>query len=293
MAVLKLRWLALVGLAGCLPNVDYGGTEYRCDDGRSCPFCVTEVPPERPDAAIPPDMIDAGADASGLPIDPPMISVPASSFVQGCTPFVGEDNCPLDAAPSESISLSAYRIDQFEVSQGNYAFCVAAGICTEPSGDYDPTGTPTLPVVQVSYSQAATFCDWLGRRLPTESEWERAARGTDQRRYPWGADAPSCTLVQFDGCEGDLLPVGSVTGGNSPIGASDLAGNAAEWVADFYSPTYYPQGPNVDPPGPGSGSDRVVRGGSHRDDAEKLRTFQRERARPDETDGARGFRCAQ
>jgi formylglycine-generating enzyme required for sulfatase activity len=221
-----------------------------------------------------------------------MIDIPASSFVQGCI-FFGDEGCPFDAMPNESISLSAYRIDRHEVTQEDYEVCVQMGPCTAPAGDYDPAGAPRIPVANVTHGQAAAFCGWLGRRLPTESEWERAARGTDQRTYPWGEDTPSCVRAQKDGCDGDRINVESLPEGRSPVLAFDMAGNVSEWVADWYNPAYYPTADNVDPPGPASGTERVVRGGSQASGDDDLTTWRRDRARPDETDENRGFRCAQ
>jgi formylglycine-generating enzyme required for sulfatase activity len=179
---------------------------------------------------------------------------------------------------AHEVTLSAYEIDRTEVTVGVYARCVAAGACDAsrvPAGDprFD---RPSLPVTHVTWADAAGFCAWAGGRLPTEAEWELAARGSTGRAYPWGNvyNPRLCNHGAFAPDETDatdgfvwLAPAGSLPDGNTPAGVADMAGNAAEWVADFYEVDAdghgYPDGPVVDPRGPLSGAYHVVRGGSY------------------------------
>jgi len=186
-----------------------------------------------------------------------MVRVPAGSFRQGSTR--GEP----DERPVRQIRLESFWIDRHEVTQRDYDRCVAAGAC-DPARRYPDNVGADLPVVGVSWHDARAYCRFRGARLPTESEWERAARGTDGRRYPWG-DQPDCSRANFGNfigagpCgqqnPGRILPVGSRRSGVSPAGAQDMAGNVWEWTADDYRG--YRDGKLAGPP-----DHRVVRGGS-------------------------------
>jgi sulfatase modifying factor 1 len=256
-------------------------------------------------------------------LHPPLggrIRIEGGSFVMGSTEAdVGraEEQCQRELEgvqceefrnqePAHTVSLSSFAIDQTEVRVDAYARCVSAGACSPPgffAGDprFD---RPFLPVTHVRWEDAQTYCAWAGGRLPTEAEWEFAARGASSRHYPWGevynphlcnhgALAPDDT----DGSDGfvGLAPVGSFRDGATPEHLVDVAGNVAEWVSDFYEPDDhgmgYPSASQLNPRGPATGVLHVVRGGSYRNGAAWMMTAWRGTielvASPDV-----GFRCA-
>jgi formylglycine-generating enzyme required for sulfatase activity len=261
-----------------------------------------------------------------------MVLVPAGEFTMGTAE--GTDGLP-DERPERRVYLSAFLIDRFEVTNRSYAaFVEATGhrtpANTKPSVTLWNNGGPLPgiedhPVVNVSWTDADAFCRWAGKRLPTEAEWEKAARGTDGRRYPWGGDwdiakansasywagrtvefqssaewdafwlnGDGARLSKEKGVNGEVLtlPVGSFPNGASPYGLLDMAGNAAEWVADWYDPNYYKSAPLSDPPGPSRGAIKAMRGGSWLKPAVSLRATDRDWGVMDGRPSGTGFRCA-
>jgi formylglycine-generating enzyme required for sulfatase activity len=196
--------------------------------------------------------------------------------------------------------LDAYWIDQTEVTNKQYATCEASGACTPPSDSSSETNTSyygsskfdDYPVIYVDWNQAQAYCEWAGRRLPTEAEWEKAARGVDGKTYPWGENEPTANLLNLDMNVGDTTFVGNYPQGVSPYGAQDMAGNVWEWVNDWYDKTYYKKSPVSNPAGASSGEIRVLRGGSWADGGTDVRSSARLEYSPDVTSFIFGFRCS-
>lgn len=215
-----------------------------------------------------------------------MVEVPAGDFTMGCD----ARSCGGDEQPQRVVTLSAFEIDRTEVTQAEYTACILDGACEEPACDWS-CDQPDLPAGCVTWAQAKAFCSWAGKRLPTEAEWEKAARGED-RTYPWGDDEPNCSLANMAGCGGALRPVGSAPDGASPYGALDMAGNVVELVADWYDAGYYLGAPTTDPQGPQNGTRYSGRGGGFKSDSDFLRASKRDWYDPTDTAVSLGFRCA-
>jgi formylglycine-generating enzyme required for sulfatase activity len=211
-----------------------------------------------------------------------------------------------DEKPRHLVSLEAFWIDRTEVTNNMFAKCVAAGSCNERTyspylwGVRLPNGTPyygevkyrDAPVIMLDSNEAQAYCQWAGRRLPSEAEWEKAARGTDERVYPWGVTL-DCEHASFLGCEKEPGDVTSHPLGVSPYGALNMSGNMWEWVGDWYDPDYYQHSPAQNPTGPALGEFRTIRGGGWHSNPAQLRATNRSTGKPEHsTDGEIGFRCA-
>jgi len=220
-----------------------------------------------------------------------MAQVPAGPFLRGSRAGEGEP----DERPRRRIHLDAFLVDRTEVTVEQYRRCVEAGQCTSPAGgpgcNWARGERSSHPVNCVDWSQAVAHCAWAGKRLPTEAEWEKAARGTTGATYPWGEAAPGCRLAVMGGCGASGT---SPAGSREPCdGVHDMAGNVWEWVSDRYQQGHYRIGPNRDPGGPTTGESRVARGGGWQDDARDLRAARRDHALPHYQHVDLGFRCAQ
>jgi formylglycine-generating enzyme required for sulfatase activity len=187
-----------------------------------------------------------------------MVHVPAGSFVMGSPDSVGGDN----EHPQHKVTLSGFCIDKTELTVAAFAKCAAAGGCSPiptPWSGCNRNGQ-NHPVNCVIWSEAKTYCEWAGKRLPTEAEWEYAARGGDGRTYPWGNQDPDKSRLQW--LADSTAPVGSFPAGASPFGALDMAGNVWEWTADGYGA--YAADPQTNPTGASDSSSRVIRGAGWR-----------------------------
>jgi formylglycine-generating enzyme required for sulfatase activity len=303
MAVLRVCGLGLMGLLGCSgPSFTSADPVEETADGGHTVVEAGVVADARGEAALTKSDVapsPCGALRSGAaPNFERELCFEPSSFTMGSNaPNLG--SVFADHTPPHTVTLHAFALDAYEVTVARYRGCVAAGACAAP-----PAGTgcsfegsdAERPITCVSWEDAKKFCAWDGtRRLPSEAEWERAARGSGASDYPWGTkfDCSHAVLGAANSCPeyaGELpLGVGQAAAGASPEGALDLAGNAAEWVADWVGS--YPVGTLSDPRGPSGGSQRVVRGGGWRSMPEHGMGYVRSSAAP-EARGAWGFRCA-
>jgi formylglycine-generating enzyme required for sulfatase activity len=240
-----------------------------------------------------------------------MVHVPEGEFLMGST---DADEVPTDEKPAHTVYLDAFWIDKTEVTNARYArFLNAIGAYRGACGGHDcvetkledpdshifyrkgqyvvENGFEKHPVIEVTWYGAQAYCQWAGARLPTEAEWEKAARGVDGRLYPWGNDAPDCDKAQHASCDGMTVPAGSRPAGASPYGALDMAGNVWEWVADWYDATYYDYSPTRNPQGAHSSEHKVFRGGSWGYLPKFIRTADRARNHTWYAGFNIGFRC--
>ncbi len=234
-----------------------------------------------------------------------MIMVPAGEFT------MGTDRGEADERPAHVVHVDTFYCDKYEVTNGQYlAFLDAtgtnmdaannkllelgdSGVQIRSSGAAFELKTPAVarrPVVEVSWYGAKAYCEWMDGRLPTEAEWERAARGIDGRKYPWGMRIDRRN-ANYKGLFSTAVEVGSYPEGSSPFGIYDMAGNVWEWVADWYSSDYYAESPKRNPAGPESGTFRIIRGGAWGTDSSYLRSSYRLGLSAASTDDSIGFRC--
>lgn len=235
---------------------------------------------------------------------------------------MGSDEGELDEGPAHEVYLDAYWIDLTEITNGMYALCVESGSCIPPmeSGShtreayYGNQNFADYPVIFMAWNMADAYCQWAGARLPTEAEWEKAARGENAQTYPWGEDWDVVTRKRLnfadisnvemasdlsranDGYR-DTAPVGSFPAGQSPYGVYDLAGNVWEWVADWYDPLYYLDSPQDNPAGPAGPTGEItmksMRGGGWVAANEAVfHTYNRHGEEPSKFSSSIGFRCA-
>ncbi len=229
-----------------------------------------------------------------------MVYVPAGDFLMGSG--ASDPQAAEDEKPQHTVYLDPFWIDKFEVTNALYRHCVDAGKCGRP-GDltsytrtsyFDNPQFANYPANYISWQDARAYCIWAGKHLPTEAQWEKAARGTDGRIYPWGNTWDPTKLNSKDKGPGDTTAVGSYPAGASPYGGMDLAGNAWEWVADWYGADYYANSPRNNPSGPSGGESRVLRGGSWDSSEVLVRAASRSNDyAPGHTLNDFGFRCAQ
>jgi len=232
-----------------------------------------------------------------------MAQVPAGEFWMGCNDAV-DNQCLGDEKPYHKVYLDTFYLDKYDVTVEQYASCAQAGKCssalTGESCDGGRLGRGNNPINCVDWYQAKAYCEWVGKRLPSEAEWEKAARGTDGRKYPWGNREAGCDyaimwMIGEDeaGCgRRSSWPVGSRPLGASPYGAMDMAGNVWNWVVDWYDEGYYKKSPDRNPTGPASGAARVLRGGSWHYYQSYLRSSARYGYAPFVRSSGVGFRCA-
>jgi formylglycine-generating enzyme required for sulfatase activity len=235
-----------------------------------------------------------------------MVYVPGGTFQMGSEE--GDPDAGSDEFPRHAVTLDGFWIDRTEVSNGQFAAFLnergnqeefaapwlelGSGYCQieQVEGEYrSRTASAGRAVVMVSWYGADAYCRWAGGRLPTEAEWEYAARGPEGNVYPWGSDAPTCERARFFGCASCAMQVGSRPDGGSWCGAQDLAGNVGEWVADWYGS--YPAGPQENPTGPPSGENRAMRGGGWHASRQEVRGACRSHDAPVAHVGCLGFRC--
>jgi len=229
----------------------------------------------------------------------PMVWISDGAFTMGSQDRMSKTQ------PSHEVYLNAFYIDQYEVTTARYAKFLEATAQGHPRPlpmSWEQVTLPydgDRPVMGVSWTAADAYCRWVSKRLPTEAEWEKAARGADGRTYPWGNEEPTFKLANYDKpvahnfYSDSLRPVGSYETGKSPYGVYDMAGSVSEWVADWYDEKYYATSPKSNPQGPARGQQKVLRGGSFGDPMIALKSAARESYFPSDKGHYAGIRCAQ
>ena len=235
--------------------------------------------------------------SAGAPLD--MVFVPSGYSMMGTE--YGDLSAGINTKPYHLVFLDAFYMDKYEVTNADYAVCVAAGACSEPKSPDSKTrenyySNPmfgNFPVINVTWQDAVDYCAFVDKRLPTEAEWERAARGKDDnRRYPWGNGSPRAYNLNITLVPGDTEQVNNYVEGQSPYGIADMLGNVAEWVSDWYDENVYQYTDKVNPQGPVNGTEKVIRGTSFETGLSNQHTAARAGYRPDLYSYELGFRCA-
>ena len=234
----------------------------------------------------------------------PMVLIPEGAFPMG-VPH-GDRDGGRDEYPRHDVFVKNFYIDKFELTNGRYLEFVKATHHRIPQNPKNATRNlwegETIaeslidrPVINVDWADAQAYCQWAGKRLPTEAEWEKAAKGTADRRFPWGNVEPTNKHLNFNQQwigEKTLMPVGSYELGKSPFGVYDMAGNVWEWVNDWYDAKYYEKSPAKNPAGPETGTKRVLRGSGWQNETPTVRIFTRVDSDPTIRNESTGFRCA-
>ena len=243
---------------------------------------------------------DLGRQSSVIPVDiktsepdgMTQMYIPEGEFFMGKGEVRKNDN-----SPQHIVYLDAFWMDKYEVSNAMYLKCMQDGACSEMVSDnttYNNWIYRNHPITYVTWEQANVYCQWAGRRLPSEAEWEKAARGTDGRKYPWGNEAPNARLANFDGSMiHEAVSVYRYPLGASPYGVLNMSGNVREWIADWYGEDYYLTTPYTNPTGPETGTERSLRSGSYNEDKNEITITSRYRHEPQSAGLSRGFRCAE
>lgn len=251
------------------------------------------------------------AERAKLPAHDEMVLIPAGSFIMGSNKKVDHNAYPQEL-PQRNVYLDAYEIDKYEVTTVQYLKFVLA-TSRDPLIDWQYDGgnfqetMANHPVMHVSWFDADAYCKWAGKRLPTSAEWEKAARGEDGRIYPWGNEPAGLSRANFarTGLSGPvrdrperlllyppIISVDKYENAVSPYGVYQMAGNVAEWTADWYDPNYYKKAPDRNPTGPEKGTQKAFRGGGWVDSAPSVRPAQRNGSEPNTKMNWLGFRCA-
>lgn len=226
--------------------------------------------------------------------DMQLIYIPAGEFLMGSSKY--DRDLETNEVPQHGVYLDAFWISQTQVTNAMYAQCAAEGDCQYSS---DPKTNPHYydeaysdhPVVYLSWYAAMQYCVWSGGRLPTEAEWEKAARGTDGQKYTWGNTSPTLEQVNANNIVGNTTPAGQYPQGASPYGVLDMGGNVREWVWDWYDPYYYQYSPSENPSGPAVGEKKVLKGAGFSDIYRFVRPANRLAHDPTSPGINRGFRC--
>jgi formylglycine-generating enzyme required for sulfatase activity len=295
---------AAAGVGSTCQDADRDGFGLGCPAGPDCNDRDDSIFPGAPEACnLRDDDCSGVVDDSPLCAAPAILPVPVTISAGGF--IMGSERGAADERPVHRVELSRFTLDRHEVTNGRYRRCVDAGKCTPPAlpGShrrpryFGDAAWDDYPVIFVSWEQAARFCRFTGGRLPTEAEWEKAARGAapEAREYPWGDEEPDCLRANLGGagaCVGDTDRVGRRPAGASPYGALDMAGNVWEWVADWYAADAYQLPASRDPRGPATGTLKVMRGGCWESGASSLRVSCRKAELPAAWADNVGFRCA-